>query len=125
MGVVSGKKVMRQTLFFISALLFLGLSCSKNNDNFVTGRVEVKGGCFPDSWLVSIDNPNPEKYSFLRAAVLSGTAYNCSNAVFISLPSSLTTTGTKIRFTYTGTEVSCLSSSEAPNHIRVKNLARL
>lgn len=125
MGVVSGKKAMRQTLFFISALLILGLSCSKNNDNFVTGRVEVKGGCFADSWLVSIDNPNPQKYSFLRATVLSGTAFNCSNAVFISLPLSLSSQGTRIRFTYTGTEISCLSSSEAPNHIKVKNLARL
>ena len=116
---------MRQILFFIFAILFVGISCSKNNDNFVTGRVEIKGGCFPDSWLVSIDDPNPEKQSFLRATVLAGTAYNCSNAVFINLPSSLATQGTRIRFTYTGTEVSCLSSSEAPNHIKVKNLSRL
>lgn len=115
---------MWQYLFLIFTLLFLSLSCTKNNDDFVTGRVEVKGGCFSDSWLVSIDNPNPQKYSFLRATVLSGTAFNCSNAVFIGLPSSLAATGTRIRFIYTGTEASCLSSSEAPNHIRVKNLAR-
>ncbi|MFC0772839.1 hypothetical protein [Terrimonas alba] len=115
---------MRQSLLPIFTLLFLSLSCTKNNDDFVTGRVEVKGGCFADSWLVSIDNPDPDKYSFLRATVLSGTAFNCSNAVFINLPSSLGTTGTRIRFKYISTEVSCLSSSEAPNHIMVKNLAR-
>ncbi len=118
---------MQKTILFLFVLLFIGIACRKDKSDLVTGRVEVKGGCFSDSWLVAIDNPNPEKHSFLRATTVpTGTFYNCSNAVFINLPSSLAITGTRIRFSPTESiPFSCLSYSEAPNHVKVKNLARL
>lgn len=116
---------MRHPLLLIFILLLLSLSCTKNNDDFVTGRVEVKGGCFPDSWLVSVNNPDPKKYSFLsEAGIVSATAFNSSNAVFINLPSSFAATGTRIRFKYIEMQVSCFSSTMAPNHIKVKDLSR-
>jgi len=107
-------------------LLFTFVSCKKDNDSLATGTVAIKGGCFTDSWLIAIDNPNPEKHAFLRnTAYPSGTLYNCSNAVFISLPASLAVTGRKIRFSFADMQASCLSYSEAPNHITVKNLSPL
>jgi len=117
---------MQKVILFILVLLLTFISCKKDNDNFVTGTVDIKSGCFTDSWLIAIDNPNPEKHSFLRnTAFPTATLYNCSNAVFINLPSSLAVTGRKIRFSYVDMQVSCLSYSEAPNHITVKNLSRL
>ena len=117
---------MRKAILFISVLFFSFIACKKDNDNFATGIVHVTGGCFSDSWLVAIDNPNPEKQKFLRKTnFATGTFYNCSNAVYMRLPSSLAVTGTRIRFSWTGTEASCLSFSEAPNHITVKNLSGL
>ena len=117
---------MQKATLFIFVLLLTFISCKKDNDNFVTGTVDSKAGCFTDSWLIAIDNPNPEKHSFLRnTAFPTATMYNCSNAVFISLPSSLGVTGRKIRFSYVNMRGSCLSYSEAPNHITVKNLSPL
>ncbi len=117
---------MQKATLSIFVLLFAFLSCKKDKDNVATGTVDIKAGCFTDSWLIAIDNPNPERHAFLRnTAFPSGTIYNCSNAVFISLPPSLAVTGRKIRFFYVETQASCLSYSEAPNHITVKNLSRL
>jgi hypothetical protein len=118
---------MQKFYLLFLVLLISGISCKKDNDNFVTGTVQVKRGCFSDSWLIAIDNPDPSKHSFLRTTTFaSATFYNCSNAVFIDLPSSLAITGTRIRFSHIDTQpFSCLSYSEAPNHITVKNLSRL
>jgi hypothetical protein len=117
---------MQKAALFIFILLFTFISCKKDKDNFVTGTVSVKAGCFSDSWLIAVDNPDPGGHSFLcTAPVPAATFYNCSNAVLISLPSSLAVAGTKIRFSYTDTQPSCLSYSAAPNHIKVKNLSRL
>ncbi|MGZ8557876.1 MAG: hypothetical protein ACXWWC_06075 [Chitinophagaceae bacterium] len=109
-------------------LLFLFIiSCKKEKDNFVTGIVQVKGGCFSDSWLIAIENPDLEKHTFLRAANFpTGTLYNCSNAVFIRLSVAFANAGTKVRFSgITNNLGSCLSFSEAPNHIEVKEIFRL
>lgn len=117
---------MQKAILFISVLFFSFISCKKDNDNFATGIVNVKGGCFQDSWLIAIDNPDPKKHSFLCATpVTTATFYNCSNAVFISLPSSLAVAGTRIRFSWTSTEPSCFSFAQAPDHITVKNLSGL
>lgn len=113
-------------LFFL--FFFLSItSCKKEKDNFITGTVQVKGGCFSDSWLIAIDNPDPAKHSFLRAANFpTGTFYNCSNAVYLSLPAALDGGGIKIRFSgITNHLGSCLSFSEAPNHIEAKEISRL
>ena len=111
----------------ISLLLTSFLSCKKDNEGFVNGTVIEQSGCFADSYLVAINNPNFSKQTFLRPAVISACAacYNCSNAVFIRLSSPFNTPGTRIKFLYADTQPSCLSASEAPNHITVKNLSRL
>jgi hypothetical protein len=109
----------------ICLLLISFLSCKKENDEFITGTVIEAGGCFGDSFLVAIDNPDLSEHSFLRPAVICPACYNCSNAVFISLSSSLRNPGARIKFLYTELQVSCLSYSEAPNHITVRKLSRL
>ncbi len=117
-----------QKIYLLIPILFLFVtSCKKDKDNFVTGTVQVKGGCFSDSWLIAIDNPDPAKHTFLRAANFpTGTLYNCSNAVFIRLTPALAKAGIKIRFSgITNHLGSCLSFSEAPNHIEVKEISRL
>src|SRR5215216_2067163 len=117
---------MQKAILFISVVFLSFISCKKDKDKFATGVVQISGGCFSDSWLVAIDNPNPEKHSFLCVIpVTTGTFYNCSNAVYLRLPSSLAITGTRIRFSWVSTEASCLSFAQAPSHITVKNLSRL
>ena len=117
---------MRSLYSFLLILCIPVLSCKKDQDNFATGTVIEKKGCFGDSFLVAIDDPDPSKHKFLRATIQSCAAcYNCSNAAFLHLSPPFTTTGTRIRFSFTGTETSCLSSSEAPEHITVKNIVKL
>ena len=112
---------------FIALLLCHFISCKKDNDSLVTGTLIEQKGCFADSYLVAIDSPDFSNHSFLRPTVLSScvACYNCSNAVFIRLPASFAATGARIKFSYVSTEISCLSSSEAPAHITVKNLSRI
>ncbi len=118
---------MKQFYLLFLILLLSVTSCKKDKDNFVTGTVLEKGGCFSDSWLIAIENPDPAKHSFLRATNFpTGTLYNCSNAVFISLTPALAKAGIKIRFSgITNHMGSCLSFSEAPNHIEVKEISGL
>ncbi len=114
---------MRNLLLFIFLFMFTTLSCKKENSLLVSGIVVESKGCLPDSWLVAILDPDFSKHPFLHPTVLDCAAcYNCSNSVFISLNPDLAVPGTKIRFEYDRTEVSCLSSSEAPEHIRVKEI---
>jgi hypothetical protein len=118
---------MQKAHFFILIFLVSFISCKKDNDNLITGTVQVKAGCLSDSWLVAIDNPDPAKHSFLCAdtvAIVLATYYNCNNSVYISLPSSLAVAGTRIRFSYIQTDPSCLSYSAAPPHIQVEKLSR-
>ena len=124
---LSGEKnAMQKAILFISVLFLSFISCKKDKGNFTTGIVQLKGGCFSDSWLVAIDNPDLQKHSFLCPAdFTTSTLYDCSNAVFMHLPSPLAITGTRIRFSWTSTVASCLSYSRAPNHITVKNLSGL
>lgn len=117
---------MQKAHFFILIFLVSFISCKKDNDNLITGTVQVKAGCLSDSWLVAIDNPDPAKHSFLRGSfVPTGTFYNCSNAVFMSLPASLAKAGIRVRFSHDRIMASCLSYSEAPNHITVKKISAL
>jgi len=114
-------------IILISLLLGSFISCKKDNDSPVSGTVIEQKGCFADSYLVAIDNPDFSTQPFLRPTVLSAcvACYNCSNAVFIRVPASFAATGTRLKFSYVNTEISCLSSSEVPAHITVKNLSRL
>lgn len=118
---------MKASFFFICLLLAGFLSCKKDNDGVATGTVLNQNGCFSDYYLVVIDNPDYSKHSFLRPSVLSScaTCFNCSNSAFVQLASPFATPGTRIRFSYIESIPSCLSSSEAPGHVKVKNLVKL
>ena len=111
-------------VFLVCAFLF---SCKKENDRFVTGTVIEQRGCYANSFLVAVDNPDYSSHSFLRPTILAYcvACYNCSNAVFVRLPGSFAAVGSRVKFLYVCTELSCLSASEAPNHIAVKNLSLL
>ena len=92
----------------------------------VTGTVIEKSGCYTDTYLVAIENPDPSRHKFLRPTTLACAAcYNCSNAVFLHLSPALSAAGTRVRFSYIGKEISCLSSSEAPEHVKAKNISKL
>jgi hypothetical protein len=117
--------MMKASLLFVLALLLLG-GCKKDNDQLATGTVLQAGGCFPDAWLVAVDNPDPEKHFFIRKTIApAGTMYNCSNAVFMRLPASLAVAGTRIKFKGRNIEPSCFSYSEAPNIITVEKISKL
>jgi hypothetical protein len=107
----------------ISLLLVSFTSCKKDHEKFVTGVLLEKSGCFGDSCLLAINNPDFSNQPFLRSTGISScvTCYNCSNAVFLSLHSSFSNTGNMIEFFYNDTQDYCLSSSGAPAHITVKN----
>lgn len=114
-----------KNLFLSFSVLFF-FSCEKDSDKSdrVMGTVQVKGGCYQNSWLVAIDNPDPDKHSFIcDEATLAGTAYNCTNAVYIiDLPEHLAKAGKKIRFSVIEEIASCLSYSFAPAHVEAKNI---
>ena len=114
-------------IIFFTLVLGCFISCMKDNDGLATGTLIEQKGCFADSYLVAIDHPDFSNQPFLRPAVFSAcvACYNCSNAVFIRVPASFGVSGTRIKFSYVSSEISCLSSSEAPAHIIVKNLSRI
>jgi hypothetical protein len=117
---------MRKMIPVCLLLIAFFVSCRKENETLITGTVISPGGCFQDSWLVAIDNPDFSDHPFLRPTVLScAPCYNCSNSVFIRLTGTLGSPGTRIRFAYHESVPSCLSSSEAPEHIRVRHLSGL
>jgi hypothetical protein len=110
-------------LIILGLLLFLFEGCKKEKDEFVTGTVIQKGGCYNGSWIVLIDNPDPSKQTFLRSSsyTFPPGSYNCTNSVFIQLPATLAFPNKKIKFSGVKNQgILCLSFSEAPNHIDVK-----
>ena len=117
---------MAKPFAFFLLIIFFVCSCKKDHDAHASGMVIQKSGCFLDSYLVAIDNPNFSQHKFLRPSIQSCVAcYNCSNAVYIRLDASIGAPGTKIRFQYKLTDISCLSSSEAPPHIQAKNISKI
>ena len=113
-------------LFTLLTFMLLFSACKKNKELFVNGEVVSKNGCFQDAYLVAIIDPDPSRHKFLRPSLLACTAcFNCSNSAYIRIPDGIINIGSRIRFRYAGTDVSCLSSSEAPPHIRVSDLSKL
>lgn len=115
---------MKILFLFLLAIPFF--SCEKDRDNSgsLTGTVQVKGGCLQNTWLVAIDNPDADKYSFIcDEPALTGTLYNCTNAVYITnLPQQVAQAGKKIRFSFRKEMPSCLSYSFAAAHIEAENI---
>jgi hypothetical protein len=120
------KNMMAKPLLFWLSVTFCICSCKKDHDVFVIGIVIQKSGCFQDSYLVAIENPDFSQHPFLRPSIQSCVAcYDCSNAVYVRLNTGFEIPGTKIRFQYKATDISCLSYSEAPPHIVVKNISKI
>ena len=107
-------------------LLALGLfSCDKDDqEEAITGTVTAAGGCFPNSWIVLIDNAKPSDHPFIcENGSLSSSMYNCGNSVYISdMPASLAQPGKRVTFTRWGLKASCFSATYAPSHLEVYDL---
>lgn len=110
-------------LFTVIAYLAV-TGCKKDRDGGeLRGTVIQKGGCYSDSWLVEVHNPQAAQRYFCEVLAGPPPGYTCLNAVFIVLPPSLAEAGKNIRFDIRSTQVTCLSSSTAPAHAEVRNLA--
>jgi hypothetical protein len=86
-------------------LLVVGLlsfSCKKESNREVIGTVVTPGGPTARSFIVQIDNPNPDIYSFICSD--NGTMppvpqISCFTHIFVlNLPVNLQAPGTRIRF---------------------------
>jgi len=111
---------MKCFLFILS--LSLLISCKKDEGkNYVAGVIVQKGGCGINTWLVAIENPDPNRQSFLcKNEPSPPIGYNCTNSVYIvNLPASLAIAGKKIGFSRWNELASCLSASAAPPHLEV------
>lgn len=105
--------------FCLTAIL---VSCKKEKNNFYTGTVIQKGGCFQNSWLVAIDNPNPAVHSFICDGPIpgGGSGYHCANSVYIvDMPSNLSNAGVKVKFSKWEMDMggACSAFSHAPHHM--------
>ena len=94
----------------------------------IMGTVMEQQSCFPNSWLVRLDNPNPRFQPFLCGAdvsILSSSTTNCGNSVFIiNMPVSLAQAGKKIKFSkWEDKGLLCFSSTLAPHHLEVTDLS--
>lgn len=108
-------------------LLFL-FSCKKEKSKWITATVMQSAGCFPNSWLVKLDNPDASKYSFLcnpTQATFFASTTNCTNsAIILDLPASLSQPGTLIKFSqWTDKGLLCFSSTLAPHHLEVTDVS--
>jgi hypothetical protein len=113
---------MRYLILFLSFSLLLS-GCSRDKDEYITGVVIEQSGCLPDSYLIELPDEVGKKKPYLcETAVPLSTLRNCTNSVFVRLPTMLAIPGKKIRFLYVDTQPSCLSYSMAPQHINVKSL---
>lgn len=116
---------MKKLVIAISLLGFF--SCKKENGVWITGTVMENHGCFPNAWVVRLDNPDYRKYSFLcdpSTASFSSWTNNCDNAVFIiNLPVPLRQPGTQIKFSkWVDKGLLCFSSIFAPHHLEVQDV---
>lgn len=92
---------MRSILIFI-AVIFLAYSCKKEAHKEVVGTVVAPGGPGAGSFLVQIDNPNANIYSFIckdNGTMPPIPQVSCFTHIFIlNLPANLQAPGTRIRF---------------------------
>jgi len=108
-------------------VLILFFSCKKENTKWITAIV-TQSGCFPNSWLVKLDDPDRAKYPFLcepTQAMLSSSTTNCgSSAVILNLPATLSQPNTRIKFSqWTDKGLLCFSSTLAPHHLEVRDVS--
>jgi hypothetical protein len=115
---------MKKTLMAFAVVLMMG--CFKDPKEWVTGTVVAGPSCGPGAMLVEIDRANSSVYPFLCPND-PAMSYPCSNSVYImNMPSSLSASGTKIRFhAWTDNGVYCSSSSYSPHYLEVTELSGL
>lgn len=114
---------MRFYSFLLLTTLFI--SCKKDKDQWAYGTVTSQGSCLGGAWLITIDNPDSEKYPFLCTYDPISSFYPpCANQVYIvNFPASLAISGKKIRFSSWNIQPSCFSSTSAPNFIEASNIS--
>lgn len=121
-GVVVTTYMKKLILFSLIASLSI-TGCKKDRDvGEIRGTVIQKGGCFTDSWLVEVHNPQAAQQYFCEVLAGPPPGYNCLNALFIVLPPSLAEAGKDIRFNIHSVQSTCLSSPTAPVNAVVRNL---
>jgi hypothetical protein len=113
----------------IAVILFvIGFaSCKKDKTEWITATV-LQQGCYPNAWLVQLDNPDQSKQSFLcvpSQAMLSSSAIHCGNsAVILNMPAAFAYNGAKIKFSkWEDKGLLCFSSTLAPHHLEVTDLS--
>jgi hypothetical protein len=117
------EKNMRLLSFLLLIILFV--SCKKDKDQWAYGTVTSQGSCLGGAWLITIDNPDSEKYNFLCPYNPISSFYPpCASQVYIiNLPAGLAMSGKKIRFSSWNIQLSCFSSTSAPNFIEASNIS--
>ena len=117
---------MEKALAYLALPLML-FGCFKERKQVVTGTVVDFKGCTANAWLVLIDNPNPQKHSFICKIETQAAQINCSNSVFVTnLPAVLGKPGNKISFSrFVDHNVLCQSSLYAPHHLEVKDASEV
>lgn len=113
--------------FLLITAILLICSCKKDElKQTVMATVQQKGGCFGNSWLVLIEDPDPDRYSFICKTSMppgSSSSFNCTNSIYIvNLPASMAKLGTRISFSGWKELASCLSSSFAATHVEAYNI---
>jgi hypothetical protein len=110
----------------IVLIVLVFASCKKDHE-WITATV-VGQSCYPNAWMVQLDNPDRTKQSFLcepTQAMLSSSTANCGNtAVILNLPAALTYKGARIKFSkWEDKGLLCFSSTLAPHHLEVSDLS--
>jgi hypothetical protein len=116
------------TRIVAACFLFFLFSCKKENNRWITATVSQIPGCYPNSWMVTIDNPNASRHPFLcdrTVSTASSSTTNCGNSVMIiNLPAPLHQPGTQIKFSkWEDKGLLCFSSTLAPHHLEVSDVS--
>lgn len=108
--------------FVMIPLTFSFTGCDKESMNGIEGIVLEEGGCFPNSWVVRVIDPERLEISLLCADSQSTAMYDCSNSFFMTLPPDLAKAGTHIVFTGPRIVPTCFSSTGKPPHVEVSRM---
>jgi hypothetical protein len=108
------------SLIFTACIILT--ACTKEKNFVATGTVINNLGCFANTSMVEIDNPDPAKFSFICNENQPGL--NCKNAVFImNMPAHLAVPGKKVTFSiWKDMGLQCLSSSYGAHHLEVMDI---
>lgn len=96
------KKRTMRILFTIAVVGLLALSCKKEKSPEVIGTVIAPSAAGARSFIVQVDNPNPDVYSFIcrdNSTMPPVPQVSCFTHIYVlNLPANLQAPGTRIRF---------------------------